>query len=141
MGTERKILKLPANMEHLEEVLSMIRTMLEDADAGMKSSLAVEVVVEEIVTNIASYAYPDEEGKMEIDCLLEPSLSTIVIHFTDWGIAYNPIERENPDINAPLEERGIGGLGIYMTKKMMDQVTYERIDGKNRLTIQKNIME
>ena len=87
------------------------------------------------MNNIASYAYQDEVGKAEIK--VETDSKSISITFLDSGIPYNPLEKDDPDITLSAEERGIGGYGIFLVKKIMDDVKYEYKDNKNVLSITK----
>jgi anti-sigma regulatory factor (Ser/Thr protein kinase) len=96
----------------------------------------VSIAVDEIFTNIASYAYASETGPATIR-ITEGEIFTL--EFEDSGAPFNPLERDDPDITLGLDERKIGGLGIFMTKKLMDCVEYRREDGKNILTIKKTV--
>ena len=93
----------------------------------------LNVCSEEIYVNIASYAYPNQEGIVEVS--INKTDNEIILNFVDSGIPYNPLEKPNPDITLSLEERQLGGLGIFMVKKMAKDVIYERKDEKNILTI------
>jgi serine/threonine-protein kinase RsbW len=94
------------------------------------------LVVEEIVVNVCSYAYTDD-GPLTVT--IDNTNHVITMVFKDGGMPFNPLAKPDPDISIPLEDRKIGGLGIFLTKKLMDHVEYEYIDGKNVLTIRKNI--
>ena len=89
-----------------------------------------------LFSNIANYAYPNKEGFVDIALKIHPD--EIEIQFKDNGIPYNPLAREDPDITLSVEERGVGGLGIYMVKKSMDEVAYEYTNGQNIFTMVKN---
>lgn len=105
-----------------------------------KESYAIHLVCEELVVNVVSYAYADEaEGYLKIQ--IEKADSTITIRFIDGGVAFNPLEREMPDVSLAMEERQIGGLGIFLTVQMMDEVQYERINNENVVTIKKRISD
>ncbi len=97
----------------------------------------IDLAVEEIFVNIAHYAYKSETGLAEIDCKFENGTLTVV--FSDSGKKFDPLARQDPDTSLSLEERKIGGLGIFLTKQFMDSVLYEYADGKNILTIEKKI--
>lgn len=100
--------------------------------------MQIKLVLEEAVTNVILYAYPEKvDQDIRIDMNYENKRLTIVI--TDTGIAFNPLERQEPDLTLSLEERPIGGLGIYLVKQLMTEVTYNRSDGKNILTMTKDI--
>ena len=99
---------------------------------------ALRLVCEELVVNIVDCAYPeDSDGYLDVE--IEKDETAITIRLKDGGVAFNPLEKEMPDITKPLEERRIGGLGIFITLKKMDGVNYEYTDGENVLTIKKNI--
>lgn len=126
-----------AAMEHLEEVLHFVRRKLKKTEGRMQDRLVVEIIVEELFTNIASYAYGENTGRVTVECRISQEASEVMVVFTDRGMPYNPLEHEDPDTRASIEEREIGGCGILMAKKMMDDVQYEFRDGKNILTIRK----
>jgi anti-sigma regulatory factor (Ser/Thr protein kinase) len=100
---------------------------------------ALRLVCEELVVNVVDYAYPenDEEGYLDIE--IEKDDACITIRFKDGGIPFNPLDRDMPDTSLPLEERRIGGLGIFLTIKKMDDVTYDYVNNENILSIKKNI--
>ena len=100
----------------------------------------LRLVCEELVVNVVDYAYPEEaEGYLDIE--IEREADSILIRFRDGGTPFNPLAREMPDITLPLEERTIGGLGIFLTVKKMDEVSYDFVDNENVLTIKKNISD
>ena len=96
----------------------------------------VRMVCEELVVNVVDYAYPDRtDGYLDVE--IEKDEHVITIRLKDGGVAFNPLEVEAPDITKPLEERQIGGLGIFIMLKKMDSVSYEYTDSENILTIKK----
>ena len=99
----------------------------------------IHLVVEEIILNIIQYAYPDNPGDIEIDYSFDKTGNrTIIIIISDWGIAFNPFQTTiDPALDATLENRKIGGLGVFLVRKIMDDLSYERKDNKNILTIKK----
>ena len=131
-----------ATDESLETVNDFIHTELEKISCSPKLLFQFDLAVEEIFVNIAHYAYSPEIGDAEVICTLEKNAENKVvlsITFKDSGVPFNPLERPDPNPNAPLEERGIGGWGIYLTKKYMDSVEYTYAHGKNTLTLTKII--
>ncbi len=134
-----KELKIDATIQNLDEVLAFLDGELEAMECEMKEQIQLEVAVEEIFVNIASYAYAPSTGYalIQIEELGDPK--RIQITFIDEGVPYDPLAKEDPDVTLSAEERQIGGLGIYMVKKSMDKMTYEYKDNKNVLTIEKNI--
>lgn len=130
-----KELICPARREELAYVIEFVEKQMEAADFKMGEAMQVSLAVEEIFVNIASYAYEGGEGEAVIRVHTDKPEKQINIRFEDSGKPYNPLERKDPDITLSAEERGIGGLGIYMVKKSMDDIYYEYKDGKNCLTI------
>ena len=101
--------------------------------------MQVQIAVEEIFVNLAHYAYGSEQGTATIRVEVGGDPLQVIITFIDQGVPYDPLKKEDPDISLSAEERQIGGLGIFMVKKSMDDVKYEYKDGKNILTISKKI--
>lgn len=132
-----KKLTVDAKKENLETVINFVDSYLESAGCPMKAQMQIDLSVEEIFVNIASYAYSDEGGKADIFIYSEND--EIVIKFADSGIKYNPLDKPDPDTSLSVEERQIGGLGIFLVKKNMDSVEYEYTDNQNILTVKKKI--
>ena len=131
-----KELRLKAKSEELDTLLALIDEEVEAAGCPMKYQMKLDLAVEEIFVNIAHYAYEKEgAGDADISVETDPDGQKVTITFKDSGIPYNPLEHEDPDVTKPAEDRRIGGLGIYLVKKTMDDVKYEYLDGKNVLTI------
>lgn len=126
-----------ATVDNLNKVLAFIDEQLEANNCPMRVMLEIDVAAEEIFVNVASYAYTSGVGSVAIEVNFEDHPKAVAIRFIDSGIPYNPLEKEDPDVTLPAEKRGIGGLGVFMVKKSMDEVTYEYKDGKNHLTIRK----
>jgi len=112
-------------------------TWLHDAcqEWGINDDLTnkMDMCAEEIFANVAFYAYPEKQGM--IDVSLNKFDNNIIFEFKDEGIEYNPLEKPDPDITLPPEERPLGGLGIYMVKNLADKIYYKREDNKNVLTL------
>lgn len=133
-----KQLTVKADISQLDQVLSFADGILEEIDCPMKTQMQLDIAIEELFVNIANYAYPDGEGNAVIEVEADSSTKSVQIVFEDEGIPYNPLEKEDPDISLSAEDRPIGGLGIFMVKKSVDDMSYEYKDGKNRLTIKKS---
>ena len=101
--------------------------------------MQVDIAIDELFGNIAHYAYNPEVGAatVRVEVMEEPL--SVVITFIDNGVPYDPLEKSDPDITLSAEERDIGGLGIYMVKKSMDDISYEYKNGQNILRIKKKI--
>lgn len=130
-----KTVVLEATVENTSELLSIVESELEEAGCPMKDQMKLSVAVEEIFVNIASYAYGEAIGEAEININADEGSKSIAVTFMDSGIPYNPLEHEDPDVSLSAEDREIGGLGILIVKKSMDEVTYRHEEGKNILTI------
>ena len=129
----------PADINALPEVQCFFEGLLEQLACPMKTQIAVSVVIEEVFVNIAHYAYPAGSGTAVVGFAFDPESRTATFVFRDHGIPFDPLKQEVPDITLPVEERGIGGLGILITRKTMDRVTYRYENGENILTMQKTI--
>ena len=123
----------------LEAVQDFIHQQIEDLCTDMKLLMQIDLAVEEIFVNIAHYAYAPQTGEATIICNLNKETREMQIIFSDSGKPFNPLDRDEPDVTLPAEERGIGGLGIFLTKKYMDEVSYEYSGGKNNLTLKKTL--
>ncbi|MCR5001331.1 MAG: SpoIIE family protein phosphatase [Lachnospiraceae bacterium] len=132
---------LTARTEKLNDVLGFVDERLEKLDCPLKIQTQIDVAVEELFVNIAHYAYEPKEGDATIRFATEDDGAVAAITFIDSGIPYNPLEKPDPDVTLPAEERQIGGLGIYMVKNSMDDVEYQYTDGHNVLTIKKKIRQ
>ena len=99
--------------------------------------MQVEIAVEEIFVNVAHYAYAPNTGSVTVGVKISDDPRFATITFKDGGKPYNPLAKPDPDVTLPADEREIGGLGIFMTKKVMDELSYEYTDGKNVLTLKK----
>lgn len=132
-------LETTASVDELDKVIGFVDEMLESADCPMNIQLQIELAVEEIFVNIASYAYAPGTGNAVIKVSLSGEPAVAEITFKDSGVPYNPLAREDPDVNLPASEREVGGLGIFLTKKNMDKVAYEYRDGMNIFTMKKII--
>lgn len=130
-------LNIPAKMENLEIMIQFILETIENTTNKDKLSGKLRLVSEEILVNIINYAYPEKLGNVYINT--ELLNNTLVLKIIDEGIKFDPLERQNPDITIPLEERTIGGLGIFMVKNIMDEISYSYENNKNILTMKKEL--
>jgi len=135
-GDAGKKLEITANIDNLNKALDFINTELELHECPLDIREKIEVAVEEIFVNIANYAYSPYSGKASVSVSVTDK---ITIRFEDAGKPYNPLEAVEPDLDKPLMERDIGGLGVFLVKKLMDKVEYTRIDNKNILVMTKTV--
>ena len=129
----------PASKDALSDVMAFTEECLESFGCSLKITMAVCVAVEEIFVNIASYAYKDGSGNASLCFSFDENERLMTIVMKDDGVPFNPLEKDEPDISLSAEEREIGGLGIFITKKTMDTVSYTYENGQNILTMTKKI--
>ena len=134
-----KELTVAATVENIEAVTDFVNEELEALECPMKVQMQIDIAIDELFGNIAHYAYNPEIGKATVRVEVIEDPLAVTITFIDNGVPYDPLAKADPDTTLSAEEREIGGLGIYMVKKSMDDVTYEYKDGKNILKIQKNL--
>ena len=145
MSTESKtfcyngdpLLILPADRGEFAALQQWILSIAAELDIQERIRKHLLICCDEIFTNIASYAYLAGNGSVEITIEFVAETQSLRIIFSDSGTAFNPLEIAEPDTSSALSERKIGGLGMFMVKKMMDSVEYCRQDGKNILTLTK----
>lgn len=138
---DRKMLErtVPARLDYMDDMIEALDEYLKAENCPQKILTELEISLEEIFTNIASYAYEKEDGELSLCCRLEQGGGEFTMQFKDWGNPFNPVEKRDPDFTVPFDERPIGGLGIYMVKNFADEVGYEYRDGCNILTVRKKI--
>ena len=129
----------PAKVEALSDVLGFVDRTLESYECPMKIQTAICVAIEEVFVNVAHYAYGDGEGDMMLGIGFDEESRNITFRMSDKGTPFDPLKKPDPDITLSAEEREIGGLGIFITKKTMDTVTYAYENGENILTMIKKI--
>ncbi|MBQ8678632.1 MAG: ATP-binding protein [Treponema sp.] len=134
-----KELKIKAEDAQMNTVNDFIHSCLPD-NCNEIIFNKIDLAVEEIFVNIAHYAYNPGEGDAWISVSFDEEDRVLTIIFKDNGKKFNPIAKEDPDVTLSAEEREIGGLGIFLTKKFMDSVNYEYKDNQNILTIRKKIV-
>ena len=133
-----KELTVQAITENIAAVTEFIDRELEALDCSVRTQMQIDIAIDELFGNIAHYAYGQEVGNATVQFDTEDE-RTAVITFIDSGKPYNPLEAEEPDITLSAEERKIGGLGIFLVKKTMDDIRYRYEEGKNVLEIRKRI--
>ena len=132
-----KAIDVDADLKDLDRVQDFIREELEQYDVSPKVLFQIELAVEEIYTNITSYAYHPKNGKATINCAVEENPLRVTIQFLDSGKPFDPLAKEDADTSEQALLERTGGLGIFLVKKNMDDVEYTYEDGKNILKISK----
>ena len=132
-----KELNIAATVENIDTVTDFVNEQLEALDCPMKAQMQIDIAIDELFGNIAHYAYNPEVGDATVRVEVIESPLAVVITFIDKGVPYDPLAKADPDTTLSAEERAIGGLGIFMVKKTMDDIIYEYKDGQNILKIKK----
>ena len=138
-GTDMTNQTFPAKIEALPDVLGFTEQMLESFECPMKTQTAICVAIEEVFVNVAHYAYGGGEGDMRLGIGFDSESRTITFRMSDQGVPFDPLKKPDPDITLSAEEREIGGLGIFITKKTMDSISYAYENGENILTMNKKL--
>ena len=128
---------VPADRGEFATLQQWLLSIAAELDMQERIRKQLMICCDEIFTNIASYAYPDRNGSVTVTVEFVSETKSLRIIFSDSGTAFNPLEISEPDTSSALSERKVGGLGMFMVKKMMDSVEYCRQDGKNILTLTK----
>lgn len=134
-----KELTVDATLESIPIITKFVDEQLEQFSCPIKAQVQIDIAIDELFSNIVHYAYHPEVGPatVRVEVLEEPL--SVVITFIDQGVPYDPLSREDPDVTLSAENREIGGLGIYIVKKNMSEITYEYKEGKNILRIRKDL--
>lgn len=133
-----KELTIEATVENIDRVIDFVNEQLEAVDCPIKAQAQIGIAIDELFGNIAHYAYNPEVGSATVRVEVTESPLAVIITFIDNGVPYDPLAKEDPDTTLSAEERQIGGLGIYMVKKSMDEISYKYKGGQNILTIKKH---
>ena len=125
--------------ENLDVVTEFVNDFLSKVTNNKKAIYQINVAIDELFSNIVKFAYNPEVGKAIVRIELKEEPVSVSISFVDNGRPFNPLELENPDITLDASERQIGGLGIFIVKQSMDEISYEYKNNQNILTIKKNL--
>ena len=134
-----KEMTIDAAVENIPTVTAFVEEQLEQYNCPMKAQMQIDIAIDELFSNIAQYAYNPKTGKATVRVEVTENPMAVIITFIDNGVPYNPLAKADPDVTLSADERQIGGLGIFMVKKSMDDISYEYKDGQNILKIKKNI--
>lgn len=132
-----KELNLEATIENIGTVMQFVKAELVSVQCPKKVILQIGGAIDEIFGNIVHYAYGDTTGMATVRLEIDSARSVVMLTFIDQGVPFNPLSVKTPDIMLPAKKRKKGGLGIYLVKETMDEISYEFEDGKNILTIKK----
>ena len=135
----QQVLNIRNDIQSLPLVNEWIEQCCEEAGLGLDWVMKFQLVIEEMVSNVIFYAYDSQQQEAAIELRFTWEAGTVSILLRDWGKPFDPTAKEDPDITLSVEDRPIGGLGIFMVKQLMDEVRYERVGSSNLLTLQKRI--
>ena len=131
--------QVPANVELIDKMINPIISSFEEIEVEHKKIYQVTLALEEIFANISKYAYPSGKGMIDIFYEIDKDEKQLKVIIKDKGTAFNPLEKEDPDLGASVSERKIGGLGIYIVKNIIDDIQYQRINNENVLKLIKQL--
>lgn len=134
-----KELTLAATVENINAVTDFVGEQLEKVDCPMKARMQINIAIDELFGNIAHYAYHPETGDATVRVEIMQDPLRVIITFIDGGVPYDPLAAADPDTTLSAEERALGGLGIFMVKKSMDEITYRYENGRNILSVRKTL--
>ena len=133
----QRSITLPNDISTISQLSEFVETVCEEKGLDMALTMNLNLALEEAVVNVMSYAYPDSQGDVKVDIIIDDQ--KVVSILTDSGIPFDPTQKGDVDTTLPAEERPIGGLGIHLVKQIMDKVSYQYVDNQNILTLEKNI--
>ena len=135
----KDVLEIEATADNLKTVISFLEERLASVSCAPKAWKQIRLAAEEVFINVASYAYSPNTGMVTVQAEVTDEPNCVTITLMDHGVPYDPLAKEDPDVTLSPKERSIGGLGIFLTKQVMDDVAYEYRDGQNVLTLKKNL--
>lgn len=134
-----KELTVDATLENIAVVTEFVDEQLEQFGCPVKAQMQIDIAIDELFGNIVHYAYHPNIGPATVRVEVVEEPLSVIITFIDQGVPYDPLAKADPDVSLSAEDREIGGLGIYIVKKNMNEITYEYKDGQNILKIRKEL--
>jgi len=131
-------IKVPAKLEHLHALIDRVSNCAKEQGLSEKRVNEIEIAAEEALVNIFHYAYREQEGDVEVSCKAERGMR-FIIEIVDRGMPFDPLAVPEPDTTLDVAERQIGGIGVLLIKKLMDDVTYKRDRNQNILRLVVNL--
>jgi anti-sigma regulatory factor (Ser/Thr protein kinase) len=132
-------LKIDSNLAELEKMRAFLRESFKGLNVSDKDYFKIELALLEICINIIRYAYPNDKGQIFLK--IWQSEGKMFLEIRDWGVPFDPRELKEPDIQEIIESEKKGGLGVFLSRKLMDGFDYKREKDQNVLTIYKSIKE
>lgn len=139
MNGPTRTITVPATLENLERLTSMVSDHLRDHGVPEKESFEVDLAVDEACTNVIRYAYGPDGGMVTVTCSVAPCEVRVCI--CDQGHPFDPLAVQAPDLTGGIDDRPVGGLGVHLIRSLMDHVTWEYRDGKNILCMTRHLRE
>ncbi|MDR1561367.1 MAG: ATP-binding protein [Holosporaceae bacterium] len=133
------LIKIKNNIEEISRVCDEVQEFCSRSGIPSNKYHDIVLILDEVVTNIINYAYPNNDEHVFSLNIKKKADGYVYIKLVDNGIAFDPLAKEDPDVESTIEERKIGGLGIFIVKQLSEQVIYSRIDDKNQLEIKVSI--
>lgn len=130
---------IDATVKNIPVVTEFVNERLKELHCPLKAMMQIDIAIDELFGNISNYAYKPDVGPATVRVEVENNPVAVIITFIDGGRQFDPLSTDDPDTTLPASERRIGGLGLYLVRKTMDEITYEYRGGKNILRIRKNI--
>lgn len=130
---------IAATVENIEAVTDFVNEQMEALNCPVKAQMQIDIAIDELFGNIAHYAYNPDVGEATVRVEVAEEPLSVIITFIDGCVPYDPLTAEEPDTTLSAEERAIGGLGIFMVKKSMDEIAYRYENGRNILSIRKTL--
>jgi len=134
-------IELPGTAEQLDSVIGFLSSFWADAGLPPGGQFPFELSLEELFMNVAMHGSAGAETPRTVVLALRADGTTVTTVIEDDGVAFDPLNAPPPDLESDIEDRPIGGLGVYLVKEMMDRVDYARVDGRNRVTLVKDVAE
>ena len=132
-------LLIEAVVDNLDDVNLFVHKFIEQVEVSKRTLMQLDLIVEEIFVNISNYAYAPNIGLVKILLNIETTPLAILLTFIDSGIPYNPLEKSDPNVHLSIDDRQIGGLGIFITKNLVNDISYRFVDGQNVLQLTKSL--
>ena len=127
-------IRVPARLDSLYPLLEFVASCAKEQGAGEERIREIDLVMEELLVNIFNYAYPERTGDVQITCRIDDA-GRLLVEIADEGVPFNILTRDDPDCGAGIEERRVGGLGIFFVRQMVQEIRYRREEGRNILTL------
>lgn len=133
-----KELRISNNVNEIATLANFIEELGEELSLSAETTMNINLALEEAVANVIMYAYPPKE-EQSILLKVTSNEDQLIFLLTDKGVSFDPTQAEDVDLTLSIEERPIGGLGIFLIRSIMNEVTYQRLDDENRLLMKKHI--